>query len=248
VKPALMGALDRNLGFPCERPDWAAFFAAQNCAISATTDLPALTEDLRRHRLDFAYVPAATCFFVRSDPAYRGVASALSARNKTPDQASVLIVKRESPAERWQDLRGARFGFVNRCCTTTYFAPAMLMAGEGGAVDKFFNLVVVGVGQGQIDAVIAGEVDVTMVYEDSWLARPENAEQTKVLARLNALPTPAFLVRSDVDAAFASELKTALLAYTYSVNDDALYVGFVDYQDDLMQRFFADVERVADFL
>jgi ABC-type phosphate/phosphonate transport system substrate-binding protein len=87
-----------------------------------------------------------------------------------------------------------------------------------------------------------------MVYEDSWLARPENAERTKVLARLDALPTPAFLVRSDVDAAFASELKTALLAYTHSVNDDSLYVGFVDYQDDLMQRFFADVERVADSL
>jgi phosphonate transport system substrate-binding protein len=236
-----IGVLDGNLGFPHEDPAWAAFFAAHSCAVSATTNIAALTGDLRKHHPHFAFVPAASCFFLRDDPGYRGLAGALFGRAASSSLSSVLVVRRDSPRAQWQDLNGARLGYINTNCTTSYLAPALLLASEGLALAAFFDLVAVAPWQGQIDAVVAGAVDATMVLEDVWLERPENAEQTRILARRDGLPTPVFLVRADVDAGFAAELKAALLAFAPPAGHHPLCAGFTDYREDLMQRFFADL-------
>ena len=83
-----------------------------------------------------------------------------------------------------------------------------------------------------------------MVYEDVWLARPENAAETKIIDRLDGLPTPPFIVRTDVDPAFVTTLKSDLLAYKPHPTASTLYAGFADYQADTMQRFFAELETI----
>jgi phosphonate transport system substrate-binding protein len=241
-RPPVAGAFDANLGFPLEHPYWRSFFSAESCDISSTADLGLLTETLLRHGLDFSYLPAASCFFLRGDDAYQGLASALSQRARVAAQSSVLAVKRSNPAKRWQELRGARLGYINAYCTTSYFAPSILLAREGLALTSFFRAVPVAAWQGQIDAVVDGAIDATMVYEDVWLARSDNASQTKILGRIDALPTPAFIRRADADPAFASRLKEALFAFAPEAGASLLYAGFADYQDTLMQRFFADLE------
>jgi len=88
-----------------------------------------------------------------------------------------------------------------------------------------------------------------MVYEDVWLARAGNAARTRIIAiiaRLDGLPTPPVIARADLDAAFASKLQKALTTFVPKAATGTLYAGFADYQDALMRRFFADLERVPE--
>ena len=64
-----------------------------------------------------------------------------------------------------------------------------------------------------------------MVYEDVWLARPANAEHTKVLARLDDLPMPAFIVRDSLEPSVAGSLKAAILGMKPEPGPDTLYAG-----------------------
>ena len=98
--------------------------------------------------------------------------------------------------------------------------------------------------QGQIDAVVDGQVDATMVYEDVWLAQPSNAAETRVIARLDDLPTPPVIARTGLDAAFTSKLTAALMRYEPKLAPGMLYTGFASYQDMRMRRFFAELEKV----
>jgi ABC-type phosphate/phosphonate transport system substrate-binding protein len=232
--------LDANLQFPEDGRFWASYL--EGCEVEHYTDLAALTERLVRHDLDASYLPAANCFFLRGDKGYRGLASARSARSKAPYQSSVLIVAKSSPAADWRALEGARIGYINTFCTTSYFAPAILLAREGLALETFFDAFPVAPWQGQIDAVVAGAIDATMVYEDVWRARADNAERTKVIARLDDLPTPVFIGRSD--EAFVSRFEEKLVAFDGRATSGTLYAGFSPYQGERMERFFAEIARI----
>ncbi len=238
----MKGALDTNLQFPERDPYWVSLFAG--CEMAQYTDLDALTARLVRHDLDFCYLPAANYFFLRDDKAYRGLASARSALTAAPEQGSVLIVAASSPAADWHALAGARLGYINTYCTTSYFAPAILLAHEGVPLDAFFRAVPVAPWQGQIDAVVAGAIDATMVYEDVWLARPDNAERTRIIARLDDLPTPVFIGRANSEEAFVSELEARLIGSAGDAAPSMLYAGFAPYQGERMARFFVELARL----
>jgi phosphonate transport system substrate-binding protein len=239
----MKGLFDINLDFPLADRRWHDFFAAESCDIASTADLDLLTDTLRHHRADFSYLPSANFFFLRNDAAWRGLASALSPRTGTAWQNSVLVVRTSNPATRWQDLRGARLGYINTYCTTSYFAPSILLAREGLMLTSFFRAGPVTAWQGQIDAVVDGSIDATMVYEDVWLARADNASRTKIIARIDGLPTPPMIARSDTGA-FASRLKDAILGFPRPAGPAPLYSGFAEYQDTRMQRFFAELETI----
>jgi phosphonate transport system substrate-binding protein len=238
------GAFDANLRFPLNEPGWQAFVAREHLTIGATTDLSALTESLARHEVDFCYLPSADDYILRGDSCYFGLASARSLRTRRPEQGSVMVVAKDNPASDWHDLQGARLGYINTYCTTSYFAPAILLAREGRMLDAFFDAFPVSPWQGQIDAVVAGIIDVTMVFEDVWLARPENARRTRVIGRLDDLPTPVFIAHSDDKDGLAARLKDRLLALPAPSSASALYGGFAAYQEARMSRFFAEIERI----
>ena len=240
--PALLGAFDENLGFPLADPYWRSYFAGYE--VDELTDLDALSARLSAHKYGFAYLPSANYFFLRSDPLYRGIASARSPRSGLPLQNSVMVVAKSNPVTDWHKLRGARLGYINTFCTTSFFAPSILLSREGLQLQSFFDAFAVAPWQGQIDAVVDGTIDVTMVYEDVWLSRAGNAQKTKIIARVDGLPTPAFIVRTDASDAFTSNLTHKLLTYAAKPMPGALYAGFGAYQEAPMQSFFAEIERL----
>jgi ABC-type phosphate/phosphonate transport system substrate-binding protein len=240
----LHGGFDANLDFPMLDSYWAPLLKSGRCQIASFTDMEPLTQGLLAHLIDFAYLPSANCYFLRHDPMLQGIASACSPRTGKPVQSSVFVVKKSNPATSWHDLRGKRLGYINTFCTTSYFSPSILLAREGLQLNAFFDAFAVPAWQGQIDAVIAGRIDATMVYEDVWLANPKNAVETKIIDRLDGLPTPPFIARTDVDPAFVTTLKSELLAYKPHPTPSTLYAGFADYQSDAMQRFFAELETI----
>jgi phosphonate transport system substrate-binding protein len=236
----LAGGFDTNLDFDFADPNWAAFARSARCSVTSSTDLDLLTTAVRQQLFDFAYIPSANCYFVQGAP-FRGLVSALTARSRKPAQSSVFVVAKSNPAKSWEDLRGKRYGYINTYCTTSYFSPSILLGRAGYKFTDFFVTFPVAAWQGQIDAVLAGTIDSTMVFEDVWLAKPENAERTKILARLDDLPTPAFIAKSDLAADVTANLKKTLLGMPPATGPDALYAGFTDYQDARMERFFADL-------
>jgi phosphonate transport system substrate-binding protein len=233
------GGFDANLDFPFDDAGWTAFARATACSITSYTDLDVLTTALRQRLFEFSYLPSSNCFFLRDAP-YRGIVSAMTPITKRAAQSSVFVVAKENPATSWHDLRGKRLGYINTYCTTSYFSPSVLLGREGLVLKDFFNAFPVAAWQGQIDAVLSGGIDATMVYEDVWLAQPSNAERTKILARLDDLPTPPFIVRTNMDETVVDQLKQTLLGLTAD-GKGALYAGFAEYQDARMQRWFADL-------
>ena len=230
---------DINLDFPFDDDAWAAFSQRANCAITSYSDLDILTTGLRQQLFDFSYLPSSNCFFLRDAP-YRGIVSAMTPITKRAAQSSVFVVAKENPAASWHELRGKRLGYINTYCTTSYFSPSVLLGREGLVLKDFFNAFPVAAWQGQIDTMLSGGIDATMVYEDVWLAEPSNAERTKILARLDDLPTPPFIVRTDMDDALVGQLKQTLIGLP-AHSKDALYAGFTEFQDARMQRWFADL-------
>ncbi|MHA6785209.1 PhnD/SsuA/transferrin family substrate-binding protein [Pseudonocardia saturnea] len=97
---------------------------------------------------------------------------ATSARSGRPEQSSLLIVRSDDPAAGLDDLAGARLGYVNASCSSSWFAPAILAAGRGRRLADQFTLVPTPPWQAQIDAVVSGEVRATTVLEDVWLSSP----------------------------------------------------------------------------
>jgi len=235
----LEACFDANLDFPFDSPAWGKFASDTHCSVTSYTDLDILTTGLRQRLFDFSYLPSSNCFFLRDAP-YRGIVSAMTGLTKRAWQSSVFVVAKDNPATTWQELRGKRLGYINTYCTTSYFSPSVLIGREGFVLKDFFDAFPVKAWQGQIDAVLAGTIDATMVYEDVWLAEPGNAQRTKILARLDDLPTPPFIVRNDLDEAIVTELKQMLLGLPGG-EKGALYAGFTDYQDARMQRWFADL-------
>ena len=233
------GCFDINLDFPFDDAAWAAFSQRANCAITSYSDLDVLTTALRQQLFDFSYLPSSSCFFLRDAP-YRGIVSAMTPITKRAAQSSVFVVAKENPATSWHELRGKRLGYINTYCTTSYFSPSVLLGREGLVLKDFFNAFPVAAWQGQIDTMLSGGIDATMVYEDVWLAQPSNAERTKILARLDDLPTPPFIVRTGMDKTLVDRLKQTLLGLT-AHSKDALYAGFAEFQDARMQRWFADL-------
>lgn len=234
-------AYDLNLGFRVKTHAWGGFFARQKCGVAGCTDLASMTRGLEQHAYTACFLPAANAYFVRHDPAYRGIASATMGRSGATQTSSLLVVRRDSPAATPADLKGLRYGRINAYCTTSYFAPAILLERSGFAIESFFvSIRDVGAWQKQIDAVVAGIVDASMVDADTWAAKPSNALLTRVIGRVDDLPTAA-VIGLAADTTFVPALTGQLLAEPRDPN--ALFSGFAPYQTDLVQSFYAEAER-----
>jgi phosphonate transport system substrate-binding protein len=242
--PAPTLAHDRNLGLPVDDPAWREFLGRQGIHAAAYDDMAKLTADLRQGGTACAYLPAANYFYLRDDPSYEPVASALYAANHTPGLSSLLVVARSSGITALGQLRGKRLGYAHRYCTSSYFAPALLLLENHAAVADFFAaLIQVPPYQGQIDSVVAGRVDASMVQEDVWLRTPANAEATTVIARRDGLPTPLVIVAANTGGEFNKDLRQLLFSHRPRSTPTTLFSGFVPYQRPQVERFFAASAR-----
>ncbi len=185
-------ACDVNLGFPCDHPEWAAFFSDHGWRTVDYDDMGRLTETLKSHAATAAFLPAANYFYLRDDPYYAGFASALAMKTSGTTVSSVLIVPKASEARSIVDLKGKRLGYINLYCTTSYFSPAILLAEHNIPFEGFFSTVrPLAAWQHQIDAVVAGDVDATMVEEGIWQDNPANRRRPESSAESNDCRGPS---------------------------------------------------------
>jgi phosphonate transport system substrate-binding protein len=235
--------VDSNLGLDEKSEPWKRFFAGNGITVDSSSDMPMIDAEIAAHRADLAFIPAADYhrLISKGDWYYKGVAIAVSKYTGQPSLDSVLVVKKDDPARSLDDLAGAAYGYINKSCSSSYFPPAMLLAASGRTLD-FLNLRPVPPWQGQIDAVLSGQVRATMVLEDVWRTEPQNAERTRIIGRLADTKPPVVVAREGFDPALKSKLLGALLADMPKWR--AVYGGFKPYYVADMEHWFHRLDRL----
>jgi phosphonate transport system substrate-binding protein len=196
------------------------------------------------HQPDFAFMPIADFhrLLARGDDHYRGFAIATSKFTGTTSLPSVLVVRRDDAAQRLLDMQGARYGYINKSCSSSYFSPAILLQPHGKRLDRFFEIVPTAPWQGQVDAVVAGEVRATMVPEDVWNSRAANAATTRIIARYDDATPALVVVRRDLQDAVAKALLDALLEWVPKW--EGVYGASRPFYRADVHRFFHDLDQL----
>ena len=205
--------IDTNLPIDTEDEEVSSALREYDVAVEGSTDLPTIGRKVAAHEPDIAFIPSADYHrsIRKGDRHYGGLVIPTSKFTGMTDLPSVLVVRRDDPAESLKDLEGATYGYINKSCTSSYFPPAVMLAAEGIQFDRFLAMRPVKPWQGQIDAVVDGEIRSTMVPEDVWRTTSGNAETTKVIDRYDvASPASSCTAsRSSRASRFALRLSTA---------------------------------------
>lgn len=206
---------DSNLPIDMEDDTLVAVLREFDVSVEGTTDLPAIGRAVAAHEPDVAYIPSADWHrsIGKGDWHYRGLVMPTSKFTGLHDLPSVLVVRKDDTAASLKDLRGASYGYINQSCTSSYFPPAVMLVKEGIRADQFLDMRPVKAWQGQVDAVIDGEVRATMVPEDVWRTTDANAETTKVIDRYDDGKPAIIVARHDLDPKLRAALTDALVQW-----------------------------------
>ena len=175
TKPAgtdhsLTFVLDSNLGLPIHEKPWSEILSEAGIVTEETNDLVHINQMLDDHKPDIAYVPGADfCVMLRKgNQHYRGLVIATSKFTGEPAQRTLLVVRKDDPANSIDDLAGAEYGYMNKVCSSSYFPPAIMLNKQGKKIDEFFKGQEVLGWQARVDAVISKKIRATMILEDVW--------------------------------------------------------------------------------
>ncbi len=243
--------LDSNFGLNVEEKPWSDFLPAQGITAEATADLVHIRQSVTRHEPDIAYIPVADFHRLTGmgDQYYRGLAMATSKFTGSVRQRCLLVVRHDDPASSIADLRGARFAYINKSCSSSYFPPAILLQRQGKKLSEFLDMTPIKPGptwQGLIDAVVAKEVRATMVLQDTWDFLPKNAEDTKVIGEYAGGVEGVVIAREGLDDAIRQAFLDALLAWTPAWN--TVYGGFKPFFRADVHAYFHDLDQLPDDL
>lgn len=236
---------DSNLGFPIEQDIWQDFFTRGQCSVLGSNKIELISQNLSSDSDLFAYIPVVCLYNLRKIQNLQGLVSATTGKSGSSTTSSVLIVKREAHLKNLADLEGKTYGRINEYCTSSFFAPSIYLGDNGFRFYDFFGKVIdvpvsPGNWQNQIDQVISGVIDATMVDENTWLSNPKNAEQTEIIGRMDGLPCPIIVSKSIVNGQFLDSLRGML--YASQRDNSAMFSGFIPYAGDVIGNFF---ERIS---
>lgn len=232
-------AHDTNLRFPLDDPTWGDLFDRHGVEPVGYDDMKKMGDELGADTAEVVFLPAGNWFYLRERP-YRPVANALGAPAGSDELASVMIVRKESEATELAQLRGARLAYTHEFCTTSYFATALLLHDNGLAIDGFFEMVPGYAFEAQLEALLGGTAEATMVQEGVLHGSPAAIEATRALGRRAGLPGPLILIGESASEKLAAELTELLFDYGLPDRPDNLFTGFAPYRQELVERFCAD--------
>ena len=244
MSPPLQFLVDSNLGLPVDEEPWRDILRRVGIATTSTNNLVALDRSVGRHEPDIVFMPIADFhrLLARGDDHYRGLVLVTSESTGAAALPSVLVVRRDDPAQGIGDLQGATLGYINTSCSSSYFAAAILLQRHGKNLRDFFDLRPTLPWQGQIDAVASATVRATMVVEDVWRSSAANAAHTKIIDRYDDATGAAVVVGDGVEESVLTTLLDELLAWR--PQPGAIFGPFTPYRAADVARFFADMDRL----
>jgi len=139
-----------------------------------------------------------------------------------PIYHSYIIVHRESPIKRFEELRGKVFAFVDPKSNTGKLVPTYMLARINETPDSFFGRYVYTNSHDQsiravAERLVDGAAVDSLIWEYTALKNPKLTEQTRIITRSDPYGIPPVVVRPGIDP----ELKRRLGDILFSAADDA---------------------------
>ncbi len=135
----------------------------------------------------------------------------------TPVYYSYVIVPRDSPVQRFEELRGKRYAYSDPLSNSGHLVPAYRLAQLGETPERFFRRAIFTYSHsGSVEAVAVRFVDGASVdsYVYDYLAatNPRLTEKTRIIERSAPHGITPVVVRADLDGALKSRLRAVFLA------------------------------------
>jgi ABC transporter, phosphonate, periplasmic substrate-binding protein len=247
-RPALHFILDKNLELPTEKQPWIELLKAAGIKAYATTDLVKIDQLLADGGPDIAYMPGGDfCkLLLKGNPHYQGLVIATSKFTSEPYQLTLLVVRKDDPANSIDDLAGSTYGYMNKSCSSSYFPPAMMLNHQGKDVEQFLKWVEVAGWQNRVDAVVAKKIRSTMILDDVWKMTPSNEQTCKIIGQMDYCPPAILAVNKRLDPGLVNKLSEVALGYMPSWQ--TVYGSFRPFNFADVQRFTHNLSELpADF-
>jgi phosphonate transport system substrate-binding protein len=224
-------SLDKNLGLPVTQMPWNAILSDAGISVDVTADLGRIDHMLADGGPDIAYIPGADFCKMNllGNAQYRGVLIATSKFTGDSRQRTLLVVRKDDPANSIDDLVGATYGYMNTSCTSSYFPVAILANRRGKKVNDYFDMQVVPGWQSRVDAVVSRTIRATMILEDVWNMTPSNVQNAKIIGDFDGCPPPILIVKSTLERPLVDALSREVLAW--KPDWDAVYGAFRPYSN-----------------
>jgi phosphate/phosphite/phosphonate ABC transporter binding protein len=134
----------------------------------------------------------------------------------TPVYYSYVIVPRESPVQRFEELRGKRYAFSDPLSNSGHLVPAYRLAQLGETPERFFCRTIFTYSHsGSMEAVAVRFVDSASVdsYVYDYLAatNPRLTDKTRIIERSAPHGITPVVVRTDLDGVLKARLRTVFL-------------------------------------
>lgn len=176
----------------------------------------AINRSLKEGEIDAAFVCSGPYVDGKREFGLRLLAAPVAYGRTTYN--AYAIVRTESPARRFEDLRGMSFAFTDPDSNTGHLVPSHLLATMGETPERYFSRVVFSGSHDASIAAVAGKlVDAasvdSLIWEYARHARPEHAEKTRIVWTSPAYGIPPVVVRPGLDPEIAGRLKAIFLAF-----------------------------------
>jgi phosphonate transport system substrate-binding protein len=234
-------AHDTNLGFPVDTPQWQSFFQRHQIKVAGYECMDKMVADTQKDIPTIAFLPVGGAFYL-NDSEYQSIVSATVGTKCSTQMTSYLVVKKDSEVNSLEQLKNKTLSYINLSCTTSYFAPALLLAEKGYTLNNFFKeLIPVDGFAALLESVVSGKADSTMIWQRVWQEHPELAAQVNIIDELANLPTPIIIIKKEVDESLKQGFLQELLA---SPPMKGLFSGFVPYQKEQTELFLDKLRKL----
>ncbi|CAM4298714.1 phosphate/phosphite/phosphonate ABC transporter substrate-binding protein [Paenibacillus macerans] len=193
--------------------------------VSVSTDYNTIIEAMASKQVDVGFLPPTAYVLAKEKGAAEvilqaqryGVDDATGApTNELVDfYKSMFIVKKDSPIQSVEDLKGKKIAYQNVTSSAGYVWPAAVLQEKG--IDPLSDVEPITV-KGHDQAVIAvlnGDVDAAAIFQDARNTvkkdYPNVFEDTRVIAYTEPIPNDTISVRSDMSAEWVQKLKDAFI-------------------------------------
>uniref|UniRef100_UPI00403F58A7 phosphate/phosphite/phosphonate ABC transporter substrate-binding protein n=1 Tax=Paenibacillus sp. FSL K6-1122 TaxID=2954512 RepID=UPI00403F58A7 len=193
--------------------------------VSVSTDYNTIIEAMASNKVDVGFLPPTAYVLAKEKGAAQVILQAqrfgVNDETGAPTEEladsykSMFIVKKDSPIQSIDDLKGKKVAYQNVTSSAGYVWPAGLLLDRG--IDPLKDVTPVtlkGHDQGVI-AVLNGDVDAAAIFQDArnTVAKdyPTVFEDTRVLAFTEPIPNDTIAVRTDMNADWTAKIKQAFI-------------------------------------
>ncbi|MBB6634357.1 phosphate/phosphite/phosphonate ABC transporter substrate-binding protein [Cohnella thailandensis] len=193
--------------------------------VSVSTDYNTIIEAMASKKVDVGFLPPTAYVLAKEKGAAEvilqaqrfGVDDATGAPTEelVDGYKSMIIVKKDSPIQKVEDLKGKKIAYQNVTSSAGFVWPAATLMEAGlDPLKDVEPITVKGHDQGVL-AVLNGDTDAAAIFQDArnTVAKdyPTVFEDTRVLAFTDFIPNDTISVRSDMNAEWIKKLQDAFI-------------------------------------